>query len=82
MGPEMATKKLMYIKLPMYLFWYIALGLNDYEGANPLLGPLTFLGSNGARSAHCHFRDQKSLDFQGPNLPVGLVHCKEKIPKT
>jgi hypothetical protein len=63
----------MYIKLPMYLFLYIALGLNDYEGANPLLGPSTFLGSNGTRSAHCHFRDQKSHDFQGPNLPMGLV---------
>jgi hypothetical protein len=27
----------MYIKLPMYLFFYVALGLNDLDGANPLL---------------------------------------------
>jgi hypothetical protein len=37
---------LMYIKLPIYLFFYMALGLNDFDGgimilmrANPLRGP-------------------------------------------
>jgi hypothetical protein len=30
--------KLMYIKLPMYLFVYLALGFNDFDGGNPLLG--------------------------------------------
>jgi hypothetical protein len=42
---------------------------------NPLLWPLegvgpeseTFLGF-----ARCHFRAQKSLDFQGPPLPMAL----------
>jgi hypothetical protein len=27
-----AAAKLMYIKLPMYLFFYMALGLNDFDG--------------------------------------------------
>ncbi len=44
--------------------------------ANPLLGPLegvqwaldnsTFLGPNDTRFTRCHFRVQKSLDFQAP----------------
>jgi hypothetical protein len=42
--------------------------------ANPLFGPLEgvgpknhdFLSPNGC----CHFRAQKSLNFQGPTLPV------------
>ncbi len=33
-----AAANLMYI--PMYLFFNMALGLNDYDGGNPLLGPL------------------------------------------
>ncbi len=28
-----------------------------------------FLGQNGTRSARCHFRAPKSLQFQGPPLP-------------
>ncbi len=46
--------------------------------ANPLLGPLkgkalkisTFLGLNSTRVSRCHFRAQKSLDFQCPPLPM------------
>jgi hypothetical protein len=30
----------------------------------------TFLGPNGTRFARCPFRAQKSLDFQGPRLPM------------
>jgi hypothetical protein len=48
--------------------------------ANPLLGPLEgagpenldFLSPNGSRFACCYFRAQKSLNFQGPTLPVAL----------
>jgi hypothetical protein len=32
----------------------------------------TFLGPNGTCLARCHFRAQKSLDFQAPPLPMGL----------
>ncbi len=32
-----------------------------------------FLGPNGTRFARCHFRAQKSLDFQSPPLPMPLV---------
>jgi hypothetical protein len=33
----------------------------------------TFLGPNGTRFAGCHFRTQKSLDFQSPVIPMALV---------
>jgi hypothetical protein len=33
---------------------------------------LLFLGPNGTRFARGHFRAQKSLDFQGPPLPMAL----------
>jgi hypothetical protein len=33
---------------------------------------LDFFGPNGIRFARCNFRAQKSLDFQGPPLPVAL----------
>jgi hypothetical protein len=45
--------KLMYIKLPMYLFFYMTLGLNDLVGTDPLLGPLERVG-------------RENLDFLGP----------------
>ncbi len=32
----------------------------------------TFFGPSGTRFARCHFRAQKSLDFQGPPLPMAL----------
>jgi hypothetical protein len=37
-------QKLMYITLPMYLLFYMALGVNDFDGANPLLGSLEGVG--------------------------------------
>jgi hypothetical protein len=43
----------------------MALELNDFEA---------FLGPNGTRYTCCHFRDHKSLDFQGPTpLTIALV---------
>jgi hypothetical protein len=38
----------------------------------------TFLGTNGSLFARCHFRAQKSLDFQGPPLPMAL--CNPSSP--
>ncbi len=32
-----------------------------------------FLDPNGIRFARCYFRAQKSLDFQGPTLPMAHV---------
>jgi hypothetical protein len=66
----------MYMKLPMYLFfkWRFRLDLMILSGANPLLGPLEEVkGPNGTRFARCNYRAPKSLDFQGPPLPVALV---------
>jgi hypothetical protein len=40
-----------------------------FIGVNPLLGPLEGVGPEN----RCHFRAQKSLDFQGPHLPMALV---------
>ncbi len=37
---ENRKQKLMYIKLPMYLVFYKALGLGFFMRANPLLGQL------------------------------------------
>jgi hypothetical protein len=34
-----------------------------------------FLGPNSTRCAHCHSWAQKSLDFQGPPLPMALDGC-------
>jgi hypothetical protein len=44
----------------MYLFFYIDLGLNDFE-----VGYIHYSG-------HWKGWAQKSLDFQGPPLPVAL----------
>ncbi len=44
-------------------------------GANPLLGPWKsqlLRAQMGTRFAGCHFRTQKSLDFQGPPLSMAL----------
>jgi hypothetical protein len=45
-------------------------------GGGPLEGVAlkiwTFLGPNGTLFARDHFRAQKSLDFQGPPLPMTL----------
>ncbi len=72
----------MYLKFPMYLFFYVALGINDFWYRKKInysghwkgwaLKISTFLGPNGTRFARCHFRAQESLDFQGPPLPMTL----------
>jgi hypothetical protein len=55
----------MYIKLPMYLFFYVALGLNDFDAGKSI----TYHWKGWALKispfwAHCHFRAQKVLIFQ------------------
>ncbi len=62
-------------------FFYMALGLNALDrgksitraiGRRWALKILTFLGPNGTRFARCRCRAQKSLDFQGPSLPMTI----------
>ncbi len=55
--------KLVYIKFRCILVpvFYMALGLNDLMGANPLLGPL-----EGAGFLWLKWRSLRSLPFQGP----------------
>jgi hypothetical protein len=65
-------QKLVDIKLPMCLFFYMALGLNDFDAGKSITPLLDFFGPNDTRFARCHFRAQKSLDFQGPPLPMAL----------
>jgi hypothetical protein len=43
---------------------------------------LTFLGPNGTRCARCHFWANKSLDFQGPSLPMALEMDAAQIKKS
>jgi hypothetical protein len=40
----------MYIKVLMYMFFYMALGLTDFGAENPLLGPLEGVGPEMATS--------------------------------
>jgi hypothetical protein len=56
-------------------------GLNDgYSGLHPLLGPLdgvgpenlNFFGPKWHLLSSWPFQGQKSLDFQGPPLPMAL----------
>ncbi len=59
----------------------MALKLNGFEGWNIITrgigrgGPwnLDFFGPKGHSLRSCHFRAQKSLDFQGPPPPMPLV---------
>jgi len=59
-----------YIKLPMYLFFIWRLDLESSHWTRPMS---TFLDPNGTCFARCHFRAQKSLDFQDTPLPIVLV---------
>ncbi len=45
----------------MYLFFYMALGLNDFDAGKSITRAI----GNGGWA-------QKSLDFQGPPLPMAL----------
>jgi hypothetical protein len=49
------ASKLMYIQLPMYLF-FKALAFMILMGANPLLGPMEGVGPENL--SRCHFRAQ------------------------
>ncbi len=72
--------KLVYLKLPIYLFFIWRLDLMIFIGENPLLDPLEgvgpenldFLDLSGTCFAHGHFRAQKCLNFHGPPLPLAL----------
>jgi hypothetical protein len=75
------------IKLTMYLFFIWRLYLMILMGANPLHGPsggdqwslkILTLSQNATRFACCHFRAQKSLDFQG--LLHELINYKDTKP--
>ncbi len=75
------TTALGYIKLPMYLLFLWLLYLMVLRFATSLLGAsegvgsenLDFFGPKWHSICSCHFRAQKSLDFQGPPHPMPLV---------
>ena len=75
------TTALGYIKLPMYQLFLWCLYLMVLRGATSLLGALEgvgpenldFFGPKWHLLRSCHFRAQKSLDFQSPPLPMPLV---------
>ncbi len=55
---EYIIQKPIYIKLPMYLFFYMALGLDDFDVGKSI---------TRANGRDCHFRAQMS-QFSGPTL--------------
>jgi hypothetical protein len=65
----------------MNLFFHMALGLNDFDGANPLFGPLEGVGPENIDFCwpkwhmlrSLPFQDQKCLNFQGPPLQMALI---------
>jgi hypothetical protein len=78
------TTALGYIKLPMYLLFLWRLYLMVLRAATSLLSftralegvgseNLNFFGPKWHSLCSCHFRAQKSLNFQGPPLPMPLV---------
>ncbi len=56
----------------------MALGLDDFDEGKSITQAIgrgrpwksDFLSPNGTQLACCYFRAQKSLNFQGPTLPV------------
>jgi hypothetical protein len=75
------TTALGHIKLPMYQLFLWRLYLIVLRRATSLLGALEgvgpenldFFGPKWHSLCSCHFRAQKSLDCQGPPLPMPLV---------
>jgi hypothetical protein len=72
----------MYIKVTnVPVFFSLTIGLNDSDAGKSITRTIgmvgheisTFMGTNGTRCTCCHFRAPKSLDFQGPTLPMALV---------
>jgi hypothetical protein len=61
-------------------YWLLCTGDVSYA-LSTSLKISTFLGPNVTRFARCHFRDQKSLDFHGPPLPMALVMDAARIKK-
>jgi hypothetical protein len=66
-GPKWKRAKLMYIKLLIYLFFYVALGRHDFDGGKSITraigrggghNNLDSFGPNGTCLARCHFRAQ------------------------
>ncbi len=61
----------MYIKLPVDLFFYVELKLNDFEVAKSITQGIV-RGRPWKSRLCCHFRAQNNLDVQGPLLPMPL----------
>ncbi len=59
----------MYIKLPQYSTFYMALGLNDFKGANPLLGPLEGVGPKNRKL----FGPTSSNDPQNGSARIKII---------
>ncbi len=57
----MQNTELMYIKLPMYLFFYMALGHNNFDAGKSITQALL------------PFQAQKSLNFRAHPFPMVLV---------
>jgi hypothetical protein len=72
LGPEMATSETLVHDLPTYLFFYMVLGHNDFDGENPLQGPLEGMGPENYyvlrhinnRCINSHFAIYFSLCYQ------------------
>ncbi len=62
-----------------YLFFYMALGFNDFDAGNPLIGPFGRVGPENLDVCGPKWHSQNSLDFQGPPLSVALVMDDTKI---
>jgi hypothetical protein len=77
---EYTCSKLVYIKLPMYLFFIWRLDLMILMGA--ITWPLERVGLENLY----FFLAQKSLDFQGPPFPMALEmdfpHQNHYVPAT
>jgi hypothetical protein len=82
MEDEQFTSKLLYIKLQVYLFFYMELILEEGKSITRGIGEegwaleiSTFLYPKGIRFAHSHFRAQRSLDWILPaSKQLRLIH--------
>ena len=63
--------------LLFFMAWYVMVlrGATSLRGALEGVGPenLDFFGPKWHKQSECHFRAQKSLDFQGSPLPMPWV---------
>jgi hypothetical protein len=65
LGPDMVTSETHVHKFTDVPVFLMKLGLIDFDGANPLLGPLKWVGHE--KSQHFWAQVALSLPFQGPN---------------